>query len=335
MNRACFFPLRTNAAYFHERGSLDLKRRLKEASLLFDEVIVEDGHYLAAVGERSSFEVFQPATDENIADKTVLPTRGGKFTVAISRDDTGPMRAIIDEPATRRFVSEYRSITQEIREESGLTNLPEWFRVEGYEAAPRVKAEIGRIAQEDAKRPGFWRRKQGDPLRKLVLQALNYDLGLSTALQLPISSDGYFAPLVLRKPETTPVHSGALVLRVEVPYFAELTWPQILELRDSPGIKDFRSKLREIQEEEIEKAASTDDVRQRVQRRITYDLAKEAQPAGGFETGARMSLNVMLGIMSGGLSTAAGALLDYREWDIKRSSWVTVYFRLREFEQRN
>lgn len=53
-----YFPLRTNVEYWDlDRLELDLESRLKLSAILYDELILEDGGYVALVGPKMSLSV--------------------------------------------------------------------------------------------------------------------------------------------------------------------------------------------------------------------------------------------------------------------------------------
>lgn len=324
MTRSCFFPLRTNAGFYRIRGQLALRERLKEAALLYDEITLEDGLYEATVGANTSVEMFAAATDENVEIARKLKSSGGRFALYVG----GTVAA--DEAAERRFVAEYRSLIREIVEESGVGRRPDWLKLVAYEAAPAMKRRVEQLAREDAQRPGFWRRKGGRRLRDRALGNLNHDLLLSAALGMPISPDGYYAPLARRKPEVSPMRSGGLVLRVTVPNYASLGWDEIMELREDPGIEDFRRTLAEIEEQELFKHADKGgDMRDAVHRRVEYELAKECRPRSIADRAGNLAVDMVVGQIPG-VGLVFPAVREAAEAIIDRRRWSALFLRLKE-----
>ena len=324
MTRACIFPLRSNAGFYRDRGQLDLRERLKEAALLYDEIVLEDGLYVASVGATTSVETIAAATDDSIEIARKLKSSGGTFALYVGGT------VVADEATERRFVAEYRSLIREVVEESGARRRPDWLKLIAYESAPAMKRRVEQLAREDAQRPGFWRRKSGRRLRDRVLGNLNHDLLLSAALGMPISPDGYYAPLARRKPEVRPMRSGGLVLRVTVPNYVSLGWDRILELREDPGIEDFRRWLMEIEEQELARLGDDEaDVHEAVHRRVEYDLAKQCRSRSIADRAGNVAVDMVVGQIPV-VGLVFPAIRAIAEAGIDRRRWSAVFLRLKE-----
>jgi len=102
---AIFFPLRTNVQYFTlPEGYLSLEARLKEACLLYDQLVLEAGMYMALIGPERSIDFWVPPhqlTEDMLRDRWE-PT-GGEFVLVIREHE-------MVSPAERRFKSDGRTI---------------------------------------------------------------------------------------------------------------------------------------------------------------------------------------------------------------------------------
>jgi hypothetical protein len=331
VQRACLFPLSTNAGFYRARGQLNLQRRVKEAALLYNRVILEDGLYSATVGPRGAVEMHEPvATDENILRARSLKPRGGTFLFALGHK-TG-RGVVVNGPAERRFVAECRSVVQELLEDTEMATPPDWVQVRTFDLPPVMNNQVQRLARADARRPGFWKRTGSSFLRDLVLKSLNHDLVLSACMGAFASLDSYFAPLLRRKPELKAAR-GHFALRVLVPNFSSLDWPQIMDVRDQPGIADFRAKLAEIEEEALNQVDGAVPLSEAVLRRTLIDLAQKWRPPSGLDVTGSIAVDLAVGSIPL-LGPGVSALLDVAQADQARHTWGAVFLRLLELTGR-
>lgn len=325
----CLFPLRTNAAFYREHGRLDLRQRVKEATLLYETVVLEDGVYSAVAGPTRSLEMLEPASDEVVDNLRRLKPRGGTFSLALRHDATGARRVLAaSERAERRFVAEYHSIVREFLQDTGTRELPPWISLAPFALTPSVQNRIGALAREDARRPGFWRRGGSSHFRDVVLKNLNHDLLLSACLEAFVSLDGYFSPLVRRK-RGVESGKGVFALRVLFPNFGSLGWKQVMEVRDHPGIADFRAKLAEIEEEALAQVDGTSSASEAVHRRAMIDLAQGWRPPRLIDEAGKIAVDLAIGLIPV-IGPPASALLDVAQADQERRTWGAVFLRLLE-----
>ena len=295
MTRTCFFPLRTNAGFYREKGAVNLRQRFKEATLLYDHVVLEYGVYSATIGQRISVE-FHSDWDASKNEKVRgSRPKGGKFSLAIGK--TGSDRRIalaVDEPSERRFASEFQSMISDVVTETD-DHLPDWLRIEGYELPLQTKRQIEACAKRDAHRPGFWRRSGSIRLRDRVLYNLEHDLLVAASRGYLASMDGYFGPLARRHPDVV-AGGGHIAFRVLVPNFTSLAWPRILELRDHPGVAEFRAKLIELEEECLaDLNRNPESGRERILRRVMIDLAERWRPPTAADVAGKIAIDFVLG----------------------------------------
>ncbi len=254
--------------------------------------------------------------------------RGGTFSFAIRNEKSG---AGIDraEPLERRFAAEFGSIIQEILRDAGLNEPPAWLRVEPWEIWTDPPNIVGDLARADANH-GVW-ANENPKVQDIVLRALNHDLLLGAGLDAVISTDGYFARVMAKK-RGVRGDDGSVVFRVIVPDFGDLEWPAILDLREHPGVEDFRSKIREIEQHELDGATSELDARERIHRRVEYDLAQKWRPPSRVDVVGKVAVDLALALLpvpipAGAAVSAAGAII---EADKMSRTWAAFFVSLRD-----
>jgi len=329
--RTCLFPLRTNCGFYRAHGEMALRARVKEAAILYETVLLQEGLYTATIGRAGSIETVEPNPTRpgTLRD---LNLKGGDFSLAVRPSDSdGPFRTIMHGTVERRFHAEYGSLANEIADALKTRDLPEWIQLVAFEANPGAKAAIQDMARKDAREKGLWRRQGSDYLKTRVLENLNHDLGASAALDADVSMDRYFLPLVRRKGAATAT-SGQLALTILLPNLASLPWEQIADAREHAGIESFRTQLTEIEQQAWQEVAEGKEIAQSILRRAVIDLAEGWRPPSRFETAGKIGVDLVLGLHP--IAAAAGAAIDLREAEMKRAAWGACFLRLLEMTAR-
>jgi len=159
-----YFPARTNVHYWDlEPLELDLDSRLKLSAILYDELIFDDGVYMALIGPKLSMDLRIPMKQipDGYFDRQ-LPREGGEFAVGVAGE-------MMESPAQRRYQLCFRKLL----EEAGLEELP-WVSFNDQEFDDKGKKAIKQLAERDMK--VF---HNGDRetylLHSQILQSLNHD----------------------------------------------------------------------------------------------------------------------------------------------------------------
>lgn len=323
----CLFPLRTNCGFYRDTGTLSLIARIKEAALLYEHVILEGGEYSAVVGGSKSFSMVNYGEPTGYG-RAIRP-RGGRFTIGIRSESTGRGTLFADATTERHFFCEYLSIAETLRQEAGVSALPDWLELAVFQASQHTVSEVRDIAREDSERPGYWRRKSSSWLRDLVLQNLNYDLLLGATLGATASMDGYFRSLVSRK-DSVESARGHLALRVLVPRLPELSWSQILDLREMNAIASFRQAICDIEENAKSKIEAGGDIREAIHLQAEVDLAEGWRPPSWLEYVGKTAIDIILGFLPPPISGMAAASSGLIEGEQRRRTWAAMFLRLRE-----
>jgi hypothetical protein len=243
-----FFPLRTNVEHFRSQERyLGLRERVKQALLLYDRLLFQAGVYLNVAGPVGRFDLmrpFNPKYDSNVefTDENAAP----EFMVQIRPSNASPetpFTTILKSKLEVEFQSQFHTLFNEISSQ-GISDV----QIESLnltDGAVKIARDISKYDQEHLE------FDQRNPfLQSKLIENLNLDLLLISLMQIPASIDGIHAPLLAQKTEAygdvSPV-SGFYAISTIVPYFGNLSWEQIGELRQEQSLSEFRKRLVEIE----------------------------------------------------------------------------------------
>lgn len=240
------FLLRTNVGYFTpSQDSIILEDKVKQASILFDAVVFEDGLYRAQAGASASFDIWVPGyqvTDEMINDLHV-PV-GGRFELRMG--DEEPRQTVLSSDTEVSYGAQFISLIRENK-----LHQYDWFKRKQFElkdSGKRIANDMAKKDKDSVKVPF----SDTEFVKSLVLKNLNHDLVISAAFRRPISIDSVYEPLLFEKmkshPETFEFTGGFDSLAIVIPSFTDLSWDQIAEVRQSSTLKEFRNKLQEFEQ---------------------------------------------------------------------------------------
>lgn len=325
-----FFPLRTNVEYFAlPEGYLSLEARLKQACLLYDEVVVEAGMYMALIGPERNIDFWVPPHQltENMLRDRWEPT-GGEFVLVIGGHE-------MVSPAERRFKSEFHSILRTLPVEE-----PSWMSVSSFSLTSEAE-DLSRRLAESILEGAESAMPDGSAFLKLkVTRNLTRDLVLSSAMGTAVSMDPLHSPVVRKVAPTlggAPPGKGFVTLNVMVPNFANLPWEAVLEERDQPSVAAFREKVSAIEElarQGLTEGATEEDIRRETNQLLIQELAEELQSRYttprdvAEEVAVDMILSAGSLVLPGidvGVKIAQGLAELYEE----QRSWLASFLRLR------
>jgi hypothetical protein len=333
-----FFPLRTNVEYFASpQGYLTLLERIKQASILYDTLIFEDGMYVATVGEMGSFDLRIPPQDvtEEKLNVEFEPTGGEHFV-------SWKGQVVLSGPVERRFRSEFYSVLRDLEAE----RLP-WMKMATFALSPDGKRLADRLREEDERNPSIVLPEAGHFLRAKILANLNSDLVLIASLRTAASIDPLYAPILQQKTtsdQRMQPAPGFLALQVAMPNFASVPWETIVQLREKPALVEFRKKMTSI--ETMARSALPEgevgELKYQILQTISEELLQEIAhllPKPSKVVGDVM-LDLVLDLMAGLLSVssqfpvpvgaAVAGFQGIAEMVKANRSWITAFLRLRD-----
>lgn len=240
----CLFPLRTSVEWFKDSLSPAIGGRVKQAVVLYDDVLFEDGAFEADLTDGGAFQVWHPAdavTEERLAELRRPPPPGIEVSVSFGKEEeygvpapADAMRTIVHGKIVARYIAEFNySVLAELAEfNTG------WAQLTGTGGASRAHgAELGRLMLRDR----FDEQLLGDRPneRHFVIDAFYRDLALSSQLGATISMSPLFEPMLERAPVARDDRS-ARALEVVFPYVGELPWEAVMAFREHNAVQEAR-----------------------------------------------------------------------------------------------
>jgi hypothetical protein len=265
--RRIFFPLKSGVELFEDRSSPEAVTRAKEAAVIYDEVIFEDGLYDVTITPEGSTNFWTPPsqmTPDRLEHSRRPVKIGEPLTLAVgverSPDQAAEQMSVIFQGAiSASFASEYYSgIIQELSKFE-----PSWARkvvIGGSDAA----RELGQDAYDAIRHLNFLDLGDRDLmpdtdtfLRSFIYQSFNRDSVIAAGMDASFCVTPLFAPMVAHR-GLQPELAGSEALSILVPELTKVPWEAVVEYREHPGSSEARDRLREFErlahEEEPEDA---------------------------------------------------------------------------------
>lgn len=315
----------------------NLESRIKLASLLFDEVVLEGGEVFLSAGPLGRMVLTDPDPKT-----TSWPTPRSRARLAAGAGSAiyiggpkggGGVRVSQTGPGSQIWVGTYEPLRR------ALPRGCSWIEFgHGVALTDNGTALVRRIADADeasrAPSPDLFRRN-------IVVENATTDVLVGAQLGASVSMDRRHAQaatqlLTSGSPELTaqPALAGQVALELAVPQISSLTWGDIKDVRGQIGVRRLRDVLREIEEEAYANASSAPDFERRIRDGLDGRLLEaNATAARAFSVGAtRAAVSIGLGyipIMGPWLAAATTGGLELKAaWD-KSETWGAVLLGLR------
>lgn len=343
LNRV-FFPLRSNVGWFQ---SADLRAqiadRIKQALLIYDELVIEDGTFTAAITETGSIAPYFPPGHLSDDERTIEFERDLKpdnLILGLGPEGQMPTNFYNYGMTSVRYKIDYYDIFRGI-------DLPSYHFikpvvVQDYAFPPEATELIRRNSFEDSYR--FRDFHPNTFARDLVVKNLNRDLVTSILLRSAVVLDNDHGSLLRRKSQIpkegiqlSQVKEQVVVSRlvsIAAPNFTALSVEQVLDLREDALWQDFRNYVRDVLSSIssdpavlADERALDDLVRSKIERDLF--LARKERHM----TGSKLNIDLGLGVTSlipgyGLLATAAGMAKSTGQYLEDRSGWFAFLLKL-------
>lgn len=304
------FPLLSNArALVAGAGVAAVRRKLKFASVMFDEVLLEGGSKQISAGPDGNIvlpapsESFQTARERHFA-------QGSRFSLAIgeSRQDPTPdaMRMVIDSETRLNW----RTTLEPFRRE--LPAGCDWVTYVSTRLAPEAKTTAESWTRRDAS-SDVLQREFVDPLvRRLVLKHANADLAVAAYGGVAVAQDPLHSKVAsLRFADVAEWRPIGFVLPILHPRVENLDWESIAEVRRNRHVRRFREVMAEIEARALEEAAAGGDIEETAHHAYeTYlaDAVERFTGVGGtvLRAGGSMLIGSVAGAATVGWSGPVG-----------------------------
>jgi hypothetical protein len=275
-----YFPLRSSVELFRDPASPRPITRAKEAAILFDELIFEDGLFEASLNPEGSFQQYRTSdrvTDEDRQRARVIPEPGSRFRldVRVEPESGGPPIAL--PPASGKLIGHYAAEWM-----TGVTDELDQFKLDWVRKVVMAEQDLAEsgltpivaAVADDLGTVGA--AAYDEPITKgFAMGALARDLVVAGALDATVQVTTLFEPLLTAQVDAIRARSvrpGAAALGIVVPDVASLRWDAILEFRDHAASREARGRLRQIEER-----ALSEDPRDAAefQRRVGIEVTNE------------------------------------------------------------
>jgi hypothetical protein len=327
-------------AYFETTGPrLDVESRVKEMALLSEELLFEPGVLDVSVADTGLMSFWHPpgTWDEvHLRQRREGAQKGQPFYLGMARQAgpgqpaEAPTHAVISGPLEHGFLAEFEFSLSEW----GLEGLP-WARtVWPLEHAQQVANEI-----VSAERLKPWANR-GSPdlsdnsfLDDRLKEDLTRDLAWGSAMGLPVAVDELHGPMLEFKASQEESHvesrdaPGSAALRVWVPDFSQLPWPDVIALHDHDAIGAFREKMLEAERGLV---GVPEEARETVLRDFFLtelaDKLSDLMPSPskvGLEIGGGLLFDAVSSVIPlvGTLASATRAVAEYQR---EQARWTAV-----------
>jgi hypothetical protein len=239
-----YFPLRTNVEYWDlDRLELDLESRLKLSAILYDELILEDGGYVALVGPKMSLSV--PVRDLDAVPEGFfeahIPPEGGEFYFAFG---DGEQQVEMTSRAQRRYqICFGKSLAG-----TGLLDMP-WVHFSDLGLTKPAINQIEQLAKQDmdALHNGDLDTYQ---LNAHAAKSVNHDWIMASICGWDLNMDPSHESLLRKKLSLLAENTDALnppidfeIVFPRLPVLTRVSWDEIFKTRNHPAVVEFRSHL--------------------------------------------------------------------------------------------
>lgn len=304
---AVLFPLASNAHALISGSSIDSVRvRLKVASLLYDQVLVETGQRLIMAGPEGSITLPRPTSpDRPPAWQTPRERHEGQtspFSLDMSPEhepgvpSTEPFQRVVHSMASISWSPTLEPFARELP--SGC----DWILFGAL-------GSIGAAGKELAER---WKRHDDGSaalkrlvpehfVRSTLIDHVSKDLAAGAIGGWDISTDRFHGNvLAARFAGDGSIRGGGFALPILVPRVSRLSWEDVAALRRLRAIRRLREELRAVEAEVLDLGDQTGDVEGAVRRAYETRLRAAVGDVGGIRSIAGHALvNLLVGTAVG------------------------------------
>lgn len=258
------FPLRTSVEWFRDPLSPAVEARIKQAAVLYDELLFEDGAFEADLTTDGAVQVWHPAdtmSEERLAELKHPASHGVEVTLSFAKQPARGEPAPPEESMVfmrgkvlERYIAEYHySVLGELAEfNTGWAQLAESGGVMPSDFGP----DLGRAIRRARADKGLLGDKPHE--RAFIIDSFYRDLAVAQYCEAAISLSPLFAPMVERA-AIEPNGDGASALTYLFPHVGDLPWEVVMEFRDHAAVREARQQLVQFEVTEAKHGRATAD----------------------------------------------------------------------------
>jgi len=324
--------LRTNVDYFSTpEGSLTLEQRVKQAAVLYDELLFEEGMYETTICSKGTFDVWTPPGELDDATLAMKPQVGSEYTITMAAGNAQPVPISFGRTADY-FKAEYHTIVSQIGEV-----VPDWVRFGSYELNREATELVRNLSSADRRTVRKLVPEVSTFLGNKIVENLNRDLVLASILGCPVSMDQLHASALFRRQQPSePIQpaQGFLSLEVVVPNLATLPWVELIKVRKDASVAELRRvpvEIEKLARQAVLDAAHPAEVQAAIQSLMLDEILRETKRL--LPTNYGLAGNIAMDIMAGLLPPPVGPLIAVMEdvdYHLNSRSWVGLLLKLRD-----
>lgn len=341
--RSVYFPLASNAhSLLAGRPLESVRRRLKMASLLHEELFLESGSLQIQAGEKGAVVFGNPSSGDSSEWQT--PAQRGalqssEFLLTLRPTSTS---VNLDQPVTLRSSSAiaWSPTFEPFRRE--FTSDTSWIQIGRFTPATDEERSQGRSwRRRDDSNPAIARRLPDSLVRDQVLSNIEKDLLVAAARGVNISIDPLHSAVLSSRLIDPRLEAKGFALPFIAPRAGGMSWKDIAQVRAHKSIALLRAVLSDIERESLDQINALGELpdsvarayRARIERyaldtpsigsAVGYGVAEMAVGrAIGFATAGIGWAGILIGAIPGAAVTAADAIAATRAR--RKRDWISA-----------
>jgi len=342
--RRVFFPLKSNIAWFRgDELRKEINNRIKQAVLLYDQLLIEDGTFEANVLKVGSSSFYLPPgcvpPDRRLIEfeRDLAPTT---ITLSIQPHGKSQKTPLLHGETTQRFKVDYFTIFKNL--DLSSCDFIKLIVVPRNEFPQEAKSIIAQSTSRDKARFTSFHKSQF--LNDLIIKNLNNDLVTSIWLRSAVVLDSMHHDLLKKKcllPQEAfkffPIKEEAVLrelFSVTVPDFDQLSLQEVIALRQDKLWVDFREFVGRISDSVSQNPNMLIDYRD-LQHEVTTAINRELfdELKNRHPTGIDLTVQLGLGLTSlipgfGLISTGISAANSVESYLQGKSGWFSFLLKL-------
>lgn len=322
----CLFPLRTSVEWFDNQASPAIEGRAKQAAVLYDEVLFEDGFVEIDITDGGAIQMWHPlesATEQRLTRANHPFEIGAPVIFSVGAEPASgvpaapeDMRVMMAGPLRQRYVAELVfSVLQHVAEfNDGWAQISFTGQMNASDFDRWLPQRSTRAVWDKALMPEL--RESNRWLRDFVIKSFDRDAALAAALDADFHVSPLFEPMVAARAPAGLAGGAALdALSYVFPDVTDLPWEVVMEFRAHEASREARSKLQGV----IERAGEDGIVA--ADNALTRDMLfaeKELRKRHSWPERLSKVVASVIPVAGGALSECAGAVAeiarDKRDW---------------------
>ncbi len=254
----CAFPLRTSVEWFDDPASPAIEGRVKQAAVLYDELLFEDGFVEIDITDNGALHTWhapEAATTERLEQANRRVEAGVPLVLTMGKQPARGVPAAAEDmhvmmagSLQQRYVAElmYSVMSRFADYNDGWAQITFTGDLNASAFDRWLPHRSARMSWDKELMPDL--REKQPWLRDFVIKAFDRDAALAERLEATFNVSPLFEPmLAARRPDAaTPTSEGMLTYLF--PDVSELPWEVVMEFREHDAAREARARLQEAVE---------------------------------------------------------------------------------------